>query len=73
MSFQQIIDSWNLKCDTYKFVVETAEVHHISARALMKTLRVARTIADIGQSESVTINHFGEALTYQIHDYLEEL
>ena len=37
----------------------------LSARAYFKMLKLSRTIADIEQSETVTINHVAEALQYR--------
>lgn len=37
----------------------------LSARAYFKTLKLSRTIADIEQSEIITINHVAEALQYR--------
>ncbi len=37
----------------------------LSARSYMKTLKVARTIADLDQSDSITIAHLTEALQYR--------
>jgi magnesium chelatase family protein len=37
----------------------------LSARAYMRTVKVARTIADLDQSVKVTAAHISEALTYR--------
>jgi magnesium chelatase family protein len=38
---------------------------NISARAYMRTVKVARTIADLDRSEAISTNHISEALTYR--------
>jgi magnesium chelatase family protein len=38
---------------------------HLSARALHRTLRVARTIADMAGVEAISTTHLGEALAYR--------
>jgi len=40
----------------------------LSARAYAKTLKVARTIADLEHSSDITMAHFGEALQYRGHN-----
>ena len=37
----------------------------LSARAYMKTIKVARTIADLEGVEEITISHMAEALQYK--------
>ncbi|OGZ71512.1 MAG: magnesium chelatase [Candidatus Staskawiczbacteria bacterium RIFCSPLOWO2_01_FULL_33_9] len=37
----------------------------LSARSYMKTIKVARTIADLDDSEEITISHMAEALQYK--------
>lgn len=68
MSTKQIVDSCGLASDTRNFVISMAEQNSLSGRALVNTLRVARTIADLGQSEAVNINHVSEALGFRIRD-----
>lgn len=67
-STQEIVDSCELASDTREFVVEMAESNNLSGRGLINSLRVARTIADIGQSERVTTNHVAEALGFRLRE-----
>ena len=41
------------------------EKYHISARGYTRILKVARTIADLDESENIKINHLTEALAYR--------
>jgi magnesium chelatase family protein len=51
--------------DARRLLVEGSESLHLSARAYHRVLRVARTIADLVQSEAVMGEHVGEALRYR--------
>jgi len=55
----------HLAADARRLLVDGAESLHLSARAYHRVLRVARTIADLSQSEAVTSEHVGEALRYR--------
>jgi len=39
---------------------------HLSARAIHRTLRVARTLADMEDSDAIATTHVGEALQYRV-------
>jgi magnesium chelatase family protein len=54
-----------LAADARRLLVEGSESLHLSARAYHRVLRVARTVADLCQSEAVRSEHVGEALRYR--------
>jgi magnesium chelatase family protein len=47
------------------FLAQSAEKMNISARAYMRTINVARTIADLEQSDNIKTKHIMEALQYR--------
>ena len=42
---------------------------NLSARSYMKMIKVARTIADLDNSEEIAVNHMAEALQYKPKNY----
>lgn len=48
-----------------KLLEQATETLRLSMRGYTRVLRVARTIADLEQSETVSHNHVGEALSYR--------
>ncbi len=52
--------------DKAKQLLDTASVQlELSARAYMRTVKVARTIADLAESRTITASHVAEALQYR--------
>jgi magnesium chelatase family protein len=60
-----LLQRGHLAADARRLLVEGSESLHLSARAYHRVLRVARTIADLSESEAVTSEHVGEALRYR--------
>jgi magnesium chelatase family protein len=62
---QLIKQSAKLSVDAKKLLDQAASSLDISARSYMRTIKVARTIADLENSEAIEPAHISEALTYR--------
>jgi len=58
----------NNMCD--KLIDKAFDQLGLSARGYHRTLKLARTIADLGNSESIETNHLSEAIGYRQYDRL---
>ena len=54
--------------ESQKLLQESFEKLHLSARAYNRILKVARTIADLDNSENIRARHVAEALQYRALD-----
>ena len=59
----------NLDKSGEKFVETAFDKSFLSARGYYRVLKVARTIADLENSEKVTENHLAEAFSYKVKSY----
>ncbi|MBI5754176.1 YifB family Mg chelatase-like AAA ATPase [Candidatus Peregrinibacteria bacterium] len=64
------IDEIRMYCEidkeTEKFLNKAGEERHLSNRAYLKILKIARTIADLDQSSQIKHEHVTEALQYRL-------
>lgn len=60
-TMRELKDSCFFDAQTEEFFLSLAESHDLSARALTKTLKLARTIADIAEQQQVSSVHVAEA------------
>lgn len=65
MSNRQIKSMAGVTADAEDFLNSAAAQLSLSARAYMKTIKVARTIADLEDSETINPSHIAEALQYR--------
>lgn len=65
MSNKDIKQLAKLSSDAQDFLNRAAEQLQISARSYMRTIKVARTIADLAEAPSIEIPHVTEALQYR--------
>ena len=65
MSNRDITNLAYLSADAKEFLESAAKKLSLSARSYMKVIRVARTIADLGQEPTIERKHISEALGYR--------
>ncbi len=66
-----VIESCKLTGASRKLIEEMARLHHLSGRGIVRVMRVARTIADLADSPSVSEEHLYESFTYRVENTLE--
>jgi magnesium chelatase family protein len=71
MSAKEIEDTINLSEGVQQTLTQSANKLDLSARAHHKTVKLARTIADLDQSDDIAEDHLLEALQYRSRDSLE--
>lgn len=67
-STQEVIASCHLGSAESRFFERAAQANHMSGRAIVRTLSVARTIADMAQRGSVTKADLCEALGFRLRE-----
>ena len=67
-STQGVIASCRLDAHDEAFFEKIARFHHMSGRAIVRTLTVARTIADMAQRRVVMKEDLCEALGFRLRD-----
>lgn len=65
MNNRDILQKAELLPDAKLFLEEASKKLNLSARSYMKVIKVARTIADLDQEETIDIRHISEALQYR--------
>ncbi|WP_461482819.1 YifB family Mg chelatase-like AAA ATPase [Porticoccus sp.] len=65
LSSQQLQRYCPLQADQKQLLQRASERMDLSARAIHRVLKVARTIADLESSETIEVTHLSEALSYR--------
>ena len=65
MNVKQIDSLCPLDNESQKLLKQAVERMGLSARSYHRTIKVARTIADLAESESIEVGHVAEALQYR--------
>ncbi len=68
MSSRQLREKCPLDTTCQKLLEQSVDQLGLSARAYDKVIRVARTIADVDDSENIGVEHISEAINYRMLD-----
>lgn len=71
VSDKEIYKSCNFGHEELIFMKEAYQKLKMSPRGYIRTLKIARTIADIDQNINVNVNHLAEAITYRMQKEYE--
>ena len=66
-----VIESCALSASLRSMVEKMSRTHNLSGRGIIRVLRVARTIADLDDSDEVAEDHLLEAFMYRVENSLE--
>ncbi|MBQ3445925.1 YifB family Mg chelatase-like AAA ATPase [Candidatus Saccharibacteria bacterium] len=65
LSSFQVSDKLKMELEAERLLADASEKLNLSARAYFKTIKVARTIADLEKAQIIQAKHLAEALTYR--------
>jgi len=69
---REIEQDCQLSEDNQKVLEKTMDKMHLSARAYHRILKLARTIADLDNSEKIQLNHLTESIGYRKIDFYQK-
>ncbi len=69
---REIEQDCQLSEDNQKVLEKTMDKMHLSARAYHRILKLARTIADLDNSETIQLNHLTESIGYRKIDFYQK-
>ncbi|NLM18321.1 MAG: YifB family Mg chelatase-like AAA ATPase [Candidatus Riflebacteria bacterium] len=73
LSSENLEKKCHLESDAKALLLKAAERFLMSARSYDKTVKIARTIADLDEADSITCLHVSEALTFKTADLFSPL